>query len=149
SLVLGGANPFTGNPRPTEGDPFLEGFQQGMAALVGEWEQEIADFWLSPGERARWLAADVGALVAARPQHLTGPDPDAETIGAIRVPALLYAGTLDTPEPAERAARLMPNAAFVALDGLDHAQTLARSDLILPHVLDFLARTEATQDSSS
>jgi hypothetical protein len=36
----------------------------------------------------------------------------------------------------------MPNAAFVALDGLDHAQGLTRSDLVLPHVLEFLARVE-------
>jgi hypothetical protein len=36
----------------------------------------------------------------------------------------------------------MPNASFVALDSLDHAQGLTRSDLVLPHVLELLARVE-------
>jgi hypothetical protein len=36
----------------------------------------------------------------------------------------------------------MPDAAYVALDGLDHAQGLNWSDLELPHVSGFLARVE-------
>ena len=58
----------------------------------------------------------------------------------IRVPTLLYAGTNDAPEAEEHAARLMPNAAFVAVEGPDHAQAFERSDLVLPHVRGFLDR---------
>lgn len=36
----------------------------------------------------------------------------------------------------------MPNAEIVVLEGLDHAQTLARSDLVLPHVLVFFRQVE-------
>jgi hypothetical protein len=32
----------------------------------------------------------------------------------------------------------MPNAAFVALNGLDHAAAFGRSDLVLPRALAFL-----------
>jgi pimeloyl-ACP methyl ester carboxylesterase len=143
SLVLGGApHPFEGNPRPTEGDEFLDGLQQGMAALVRGWEETVPDFWLSAGERARWLASDAEALAAARLQRLTEPDLPVDALAAISVPALLYTGTLDEPELVERAARLMPNAAFVGLEDLDHAQGLIRSDLVLPHVLRFLAQAE-------
>lgn len=115
SLVLGGTHPFGGNPRPTEGDAFLDGLRHGKAALVRGWEEAVPDFWPSPGERERWLAADAEALAAARLQRLTEPDLPIDAVAAIRAPALLYAGTLDEPEPTERAARLMPSAAFVAL----------------------------------
>ena len=70
-------------------------------------------------------------------------------MAGITIPTLLYAGTLDEPGPAARAARLMPDAAFVALEGLDHPQGLARSDLVLPHALGFLARAEDAQATRS
>lgn len=142
SLVLGGAHPFEGNPRSTEGDVWLAALRQGMAEMVRLCEAESSDWWQSPGERARWLAADAEALAAARQQRLTEPDFPEEVLAAIQVPALLFAGTLDEPDPVQRAARLMPHATFVALVGLDHAQAIARSDIVLPHVLAFLARAE-------
>ncbi len=144
SLVLGGAHPFEGNPRPTEGDVVLDALGQGMAEMVRVCEDEAPDWWLSPGERERWLAADAEALAAARRQRLTEPDLSEEALAAVRVPALLFAGTLDEPDPVERVARLMPQATFVALAGLDHAQAIARTDVVLPHVLGFLARAEDT-----
>lgn len=144
SLVLGSAHPFEGNPRPIEGDVWLDDLRQGMAALVHKWEETVSDFWVSPGERARWLTADTEALAAARQQRLLEPDLPEEALAAIRAPTLLYAGTLDDPDPVQRAASLIPHATFVALEGLDHAQTLSRSDVILPHVLKFLARVEET-----
>lgn len=142
SLVVGGAKPFAGNPRPLDGDLFVEGLRRGMTALVAEWEEQIPGLFASAGERDRWLAADAEALLAARIANFTGPDPTEEAIAGIRTPALLYAGTLDEPDPVAQAARLMPNARFVALDGLDHAQGINRSDLVLPHVEAFFARIE-------
>jgi pimeloyl-ACP methyl ester carboxylesterase len=58
---------------------------------------------------------------------------------AIRAPTFVYVGALDNPEPKEQGARLLPNAEFVALDGLDHAQAMNRADLVLPHAMAFLA----------
>jgi len=142
SLVLGGAHPFDGNPRPTGGDVWLDGLQQGMPALIREWEGAGLLPWMSPGQRERWLVADAEALAAARQQGLTEPDLPEEAIAAIATPALLYAGTRDEPDAVERAARLMPNAAFIALVGLDHSQAIAHSDVMLPRVLGFLANAE-------
>lgn len=144
SLIIGASHPFGGHPRPSESDAFLEGLRRGMAVLVHDWEASVPDFWLSPGERQRWLAADPEALAAARLQRLTEPDLSRESIAAIRISALLYAGTRDEPAAVEHAARAMSNAEFVSLEGLDHAQTLARSDLIMPSVLAFLARVDGT-----
>ena len=131
-------------PRPTDGDEMLEGLRQGMAGLAAQWEAEFPDCWLSPGERERTLACDAEALVAARLARLTGTDLTDDAVAAIRTRALLYAGTLDQPELVERAAHVMPNATFMALKELDHAQAFERSDLVLPHVQRFLAQRDAT-----
>ena len=144
SLIIGGATPFGGYPRPTDGDEMLEGLRQGMAGLAAQWEAEFPDCWLSPGERERTLASDAEALVAARLAHLTEMDHTDAAVAAIRTRALLYAGTLDEPELVERAAHVMRNATFVALEDLDHAQAFEQSDLVLPHVQRFLAQPEAT-----
>jgi pimeloyl-ACP methyl ester carboxylesterase len=146
SLLVGGQQPFTGNPRPTEGDFFLDGTRDGMAAFVAACEAADPTFFVSPGERARWLAADGEALRAARLNALTEPDLDRDAVARIRVPTLLYAGTADDPEPKARAVRLLPNASFVALDGLDHAAAFGRSTLILPIAQAFLARADASTE---
>ena len=139
SLIIGGAQPFSGNPRSVDGDFFLDGFRDGMAPLVAACEVDDPAYFVSAGERERWLAADAAALRAARLNNLTEPDLEQTAVAAIRAPTLVYAGALDTPEPKAQGARLLPNAAFVALDGLDHAQAMNRADLVLPHALAFLA----------
>jgi pimeloyl-ACP methyl ester carboxylesterase len=139
ALVVGGAHPFAGNPRPIAGDFFLDGMREGMAPFVAAREAEDPAYFVSAGERAQWLAGDVAALRAARLSNLTAPDLEPEAVAAIPVPTLIYAGSDDTPEPKRRAADLLPNGAFVAIEGLDHAQAFNRADLVLPHVLAFLA----------
>ena len=151
-LILGGAHPFEGNPRSSEGDVWLDGLRHGMGPLVRGWKEADPNFWMSPGERERWLASDAEALAAARRQRLTEPSLSEDSAAAIPVPALLYAGAADdwaAPDTVERAARLMPDAAFVALGGLDHAQGLTRSDLVMAHALAFLARAESAAATRS
>lgn len=140
SLVIGAADPFPGNPRPLAGDFLLDGFATGMAAFVAACEADDPAFFVSAGERARWLAADAIALAAARRNGLTEPDLDPAAVAGVQAPTLIYAGTEDNPGPKEAAARLLPHATFVALDGLNHAAVLERSDLVLPHVTAFLDR---------
>lgn len=139
SLIIGGASAFAGNPRPIESDFWIESLRQGMESFVRYWDEADPAFWFSSDERDRWLTSDVEALLAARIQRLTEPDLPEAAIAAIHVPALVYVGTDDDPEPVELAARLMPRAVFVSLEGLNHAQAMFRDDLILPHVLPFLA----------
>jgi pimeloyl-ACP methyl ester carboxylesterase len=149
SLIVGGAHPFTGNPRPVAGDFFLDGFRDGMVPFVAACEADDPAYFVSAGERERWLAADPDALRAARLTNLTETDLERAAVAAIRAPTLIYAGTLDNPEPKEEAARLLPNAAFVALDGLDHAQAMNRADLVLPHAEAFLAGPATTASGAS
>lgn len=145
SLVLGAGDPFL-NADPVAPDWMLERLRCGMARLVEEMETAMPDPWLSPGERARWLASDPEALAAARTQRLREPWCEEAALPAIRLPTLLYAGTGDSAAAAvERIARRLPRARLVMLDGLDHAQALARSDLVLPRVVAFLASVSREQ----
>jgi pimeloyl-ACP methyl ester carboxylesterase len=138
SVIIGGANPYW-EVDPDEPGGLLDWLRGGMEHFMVSYE---AAFGPVPADtRARWLALDHEAMVAA----LLAPDRAAELVDALpemRTPALLYAGTNDDPESAERAVRLMPNATFVPLEGLDHAHAFRCADLVLPHVLRFLARIE-------
>jgi pimeloyl-ACP methyl ester carboxylesterase len=88
--------------------------------------------------RDRWLALDARAMAAAQEAGLTAPSLE-DALPAIQTPTLIYYGTDDYPDRLpERAAAKMPDATVVALEGLNHAQAIRRSDLVLPHVEAFL-----------
>jgi pimeloyl-ACP methyl ester carboxylesterase len=73
----------------------------------------------------------------------------AEELRSMPLPTLMYVGTNDNPAPVERAAQLLPNATLVLLEGLNHAQGFRRSDLVLPHVMRFLAMVEREQSGAA
>lgn len=139
SLVLGGAGPdaYTG-PRGDD-DPVIQGLRRGMAAVVADWETISDDFWISVDERERWLAADPQAIIASWTSGTAHPG-FVDALPSIEIPALLYCGTEDNPDPMRQAAQLMPDATFVELEGLDHAAAQSRHELVLPHVRPFLER---------
>jgi pimeloyl-ACP methyl ester carboxylesterase len=139
SLILGGSSPLAPPIAGVEEFPLFQLLQLGMEGMVAALEQDDPAFWASDGERTRWLAADASAQAAALRAMFSDLIP-AENLQAIQVPALIYCGTNDNPEPKERAAREIPNATYVALEGLDHATAINRSELVLPHVTTFLAR---------
>ncbi len=140
SLILGGASPFAAPFTTVEEFPLFQLLQLGMEGMVEALEEEDPDIWVSDGERARWLASDASALSVAMRTHLSIPELEDSELQTIRVPTLIYCGTNDDPEPKQRAASAMPDATYVALDGLDHAAAINRSDLVLPHIAAFLAR---------
>jgi pimeloyl-ACP methyl ester carboxylesterase len=138
SLILGGASPYA-REQVVENHPLYQGLQLGMAAMVAAFEQDDPNFWISADERARWLAADAEALTAALRAGFSYPSL-ADALPALHVPALIYCGTNDDPDPKARSADELPDATFVAIAGLDHAAGFYRRDLALPHVTTFLAR---------
>jgi pimeloyl-ACP methyl ester carboxylesterase len=142
SLISGGANPTwdMGNPADI---PIYQWLQRGMDGFVEEWERELGP--LPAGVRERYLGSDARALIAAV-EGMEGPEAVVAALPTMQIPALLYAGTEDYPEPVEKAAQVMPNATFIPLDGLNHPQAFRRHDLILPHVLDFLERVDQSVD---
>jgi pimeloyl-ACP methyl ester carboxylesterase len=143
SLIAGGGDPFPENAVPIDSDPLIVNLRKGTPSVIAEFEAENPHFWSSPGERARWLANDAEALIAARTKRLSEPNPTESDVAAIRTPTLVYVGSDDQLVGKERAANLMPNATFVLLNGLSHADAFRRADLVLPPVLAFLAGNNA------
>jgi pimeloyl-ACP methyl ester carboxylesterase len=136
SLVLGGADPFQPDTGPSEDDAWLRLFRQGMPAFVADWERRDPN--MPATMRDRWLALDARAMAAAQEAGLTAPSLE-DALPTIQTPTLIYYGTDDYPDRLpERAAAKMPDATVVALEGLNHAQAIRRSDLVLPHVEAFL-----------
>jgi pimeloyl-ACP methyl ester carboxylesterase len=132
SLIIGGQHPYA---QSMDGLRQLirYGVENGPEAFVATLEK---DQWtLSPEERARMLAYDFEALLAVAQ--------DRQSLEAVlptmTMPCLLIVGEEDGVYPAaKKCAKQMPNVTFVALPGLDHGETIMRSDLVLSHVVKFL-----------
>jgi pimeloyl-ACP methyl ester carboxylesterase len=129
ALIIGGANPHQIAPP----DPFLPALMQGAEAIPALWGVPMAE-----SLRARLSANDVQALIAYRTQRLATPS-FAEIIPRMTMPCLVFAGEVDPVYPANKdfVAR-MPNATFFSMPGLNHPEAFFRSDLVLPHVAQFL-----------
>jgi pimeloyl-ACP methyl ester carboxylesterase len=90
---------------------------------------------LPPALRERVLKNDLEAMRAAPVD-----DPGHENIlPTVDVPCLLLAGDIDPTYPTAKAqAAKIPNASFVTIPGQNHAGTFLRSDLVIPHIVQFL-----------
>jgi len=117
----------------------------GMAGFVAGWEQRLGRP-LDPQTQAAFLSNDAAALRAYFRQTEAEPALSEATVAAIRVPALLMAGTRDPARLADsrRAAELMPDARLVELPGRDHGTTLAPAAPVVAQWLPFLAANQAT-----
>ena len=81
---------------------------------------------------------DPRALIACRRQRLL-TEGYADVIGKIATPTLLYAGSAGPIHDAARqSASEIPGSEFISLPGLTHIAAMCRSELILPHVQQFL-----------
>ena len=143
SLIAGGASPHDALDDPTE-HVLYRWLSGGIDAFVHQWEDNLGA--LPPAMRTRLMLEDAEALRASwlapdwhgrdRPTWII------DSLARSTVPALLYVGGEDDPARVERAATDMPNATFVAFDGLNHAQAFRQRDLVLPHVVNFLDRVD-------
>jgi pimeloyl-ACP methyl ester carboxylesterase len=140
SLAIGGATPYA-VVIPAERRRQLLG--EGMQGYLDR--QPFPDHVKTPTFRAMMLANDAEALVATlidRPS-LEGILP------TLPVPCLIYVGDADPRHPeSETYVRLIPDATFVSLPGLDHMTGISPSDLVLPHVRTFLDRVTRQQASA-
>jgi pimeloyl-ACP methyl ester carboxylesterase len=127
SLILGGADPGQGDPiNPDRTRAWIAAIDQAFGPR------------LTAALRARLQQNDVEALIASRSvaEH-RGLE---EALPRMTVPCLLFAGDADPRHAvAEVAATRLPRATFVSLPGLDHIEGFYRTDLVLPHVSQFLA----------
>jgi pimeloyl-ACP methyl ester carboxylesterase len=132
SLILGGGSPY---PQSQAGpDRMLEALKQGAEAIPSLWDAP-----LPTAVKDRLVKNDVEALIALRTKALQHPG-FAEILPTMTMPSLLFAGE-DDPVYAENVecSRSMRNVTFFSLPGLGHVDALFRSDLVLPHIRQFLA----------
>ncbi len=70
----------------------------------------------------------------------------AEVLPHVKVPCLFFVGEADGAfKGAKAASAMVPGAQFVSFPGLGHVETGARPDLVVPSILRFLSRVDATR----
>ena len=139
SLIIGGMHPYPlGNLEIEPGvkalDLILESLEHGMDVYVGGMEP-------APDERelAHLLSNDSEAIIAASLALRDRPDISG-VLPTMTMPCLVYCGDKDGLYlGAEECVKHMPNVTWLSLPGLDHREVMERSDVLLPHVLNFLA----------
>jgi hypothetical protein len=116
-----------------------------LLATLRRGPDELLKIWgasATPALAERLMASDTAALIAIRRQRLV-TDAFSDVVGTIAVPTLLYAGTADPiHDGAGDSASQIRRAKFISVPGLNHIETMCRSELILPHVEQFLTSLE-------
>lgn len=115
----------------------VEVMRKGFDAFVSSYEENRGSK-LTEKELEEWRMVDLGTLAALMSlEDLMGYH---DYLPEVDIPTLFYAGPEDSSyASAQEGAEMMPNAKFVTIPGVDHESGFERSDLILPHVLQFLA----------
>ncbi|MEZ4683528.1 MAG: alpha/beta hydrolase [Caldilineaceae bacterium] len=137
SLILGGASPYHD---PTQPNPFLSimqrGVEEGAEAMI-EGYRTLFGGTIHPTSAARLRSVDPRAMVAF---FEFSPDEKGleDVLPTMTMPCLLYVGDQDDPDHVLNYAKQMPNVATLVLPGLNHGQTSAAVDLIVPRALEFL-----------
>src|SRR5918998_5053212 len=132
SLIIGGAQPYGQSM-----ELYRQGLTGGMEGWVAVVEKMLGSP-LTPDTKGRLLGNDARALLAS----VAYDRPDiSEILPAMTMPSLLYAGEADPLRPlVERCASELSGGRFFALPGANHIQGAVRSDLVLPQVVEFLAK---------
>lgn len=138
SFIIGGMHPYQRDPIAS--DQMIADMRKavsgGMEAYVAAMEQRNGAI-LAP-IRAMRLQNDAEALLAAAIAFRNHASVEG-VLPTMTVPCLLYAGEADALYPgSKQCATRLPNPTFFSLPGLNHAQAIARSDLVLPHATKFL-----------
>jgi pimeloyl-ACP methyl ester carboxylesterase len=145
SLIIGGATPYgTVTEEERKETELLTGglklaVAQGMDAYVKSfYEKKYGP--MPAEERAASLASDPQALLALRTAYESWPPSD-DILPQLKLPVLVYCGGADLRFPmAEKCVRQMPHATFIGFPGYGHIQIFRKSELVLPHIKEFLAR---------
>jgi pimeloyl-ACP methyl ester carboxylesterase len=113
-------------------------------ASIAAWERSFKRS-MTPEQRKEFLARDGAALSAMFGAQLAIPPLTDQDLAGITVPCLLLCGELDSLHPgAKESANHIPQAKFVTLPGLNHVAAFTHSDLVLPHIKEFLATVSKT-----
>jgi pimeloyl-ACP methyl ester carboxylesterase len=125
SLMVIGSPPYAWNPARIK----------QMVETIDVWAPESPK--LSENHKSRLLENDKRALVARA--SILGAD-ESDILHSLSIPHLIMSGDRDGGfEDAKRSASEAEGATFVQLAGFDHLDSLVRSDVTIPHIIDFLS----------
>jgi pimeloyl-ACP methyl ester carboxylesterase len=117
--------------------PFLQAVAADKYAVIARMEQVGP---LSNAMRNRILNNDYQALLAA----IALPKPSVEAdLPKMTIPFLIILGEADEMvryQEVSQSYKALPNAKVVPLPGINHDGIFVRSDLVLPHIKEFLAQ---------
>lgn len=98
---------------------------------------------LTPAEKDRWLAQDARAGIAVLGSIENDPPLTDQELERISAPCLIYCGELDPYHSGmKESANHIPDAKFISVPEIGHGAIWARSDLMLPHIKEFLINVE-------
>jgi len=115
---------------------FVDMFGEGMEATVSILVR--GDRVWPPGMKEDVLRNDPEALIASYSvrEHVGFKD----RLPLIDLPCLFYVGDQDYHyQKSKQTAEIIPGARFLSLPGLDHQEGLMSSEVVLPHIMEFLA----------
>ena len=144
SLIIGGASPTEQNPDVPNPmiDWWVSLFRQGNEAVIATYEKMGVK--LPSDAKSILMNNDTEALIALLSLLEERVEYD-ETIANTTLPCLLYMSEADPDyAKAKKCIDVLLNVTFVTLPGLDHFEGFMRSDLVLPHILKFLANMTKT-----
>lgn len=132
SLMIGGAHPYASNKGH---------LRRRYSQIREEWEAQIESMEIPALFRARVLKNDLQALLAAAQDRADMSD----VLATISVPCLIYAGEADEPvyPRAKQCVSQIANATFLSLPRLNHGDAYLQSELILPHLINFLTSIDS------
>jgi pimeloyl-ACP methyl ester carboxylesterase len=145
SLVIGGQQPYAIDPNGPLTSVVVEGVAasrtEGIEAFVKALER-FAGIRLPDVQRIKYLESDPVAVGAASNAMLV-EGTIAKDLQTWRFPCLIFvgAGDADFFKQARRAADEIPNAEFLALEGVDHVGAHLQHDFVIPAVLRTLRAT--------
>ena len=137
SFILGAQTPGSRNEHGNESDrKRIALFEKGPEALKRVMARSKKEYesYLEPT-----LNGDLKAYTAKTKANAMREDISGHLVG-LTVPCLVYAGESDSlaHESAKEHSGKMPTARFVSLPGLNHMESIARTDMIIPMVSSFL-----------
>ena len=138
SLIIGGAEPSEQNKDVRNiNERWLSMLKRGNEAVIATLEKKQGDTMPSTAKRIL-MNNDPEALIAAD-NFLQDRVEYNETVANTTLPCLLYMGEADLNyAEAKKCVDVLPNIVFVTLLGLNHVESMIRSELVLPHIIKFL-----------
>ena len=139
SLIIGGMDPYERDPDVLGpvGEYYLSIIRQGNEAIIAFFEENTPHM-VTPEFKAVLMNNDPEAFIAwlLRKDRVDYE----ETLATTNLPCLLYMGEADEDyAKAKERSNVLTNLTFVTLSNLDHVEGHMRSDIVLPHILQFLA----------